>query len=156
MEIIEYFSDKNKEHWRREISAAQWSAAGFLVHLLDNDEERENALGEYAKLFLMTDAKRLVSFCTLSIKDCIEDDKLFPWIGFVYTFPEYRGNRFSEKLISHAENTALENGWSRAYIATDHIGLYEKYGYVYMESRKDCWGELSRIYYKNLIAEELK
>lgn len=151
MEITEYFSCENKEHWRREIPAAQWSAAGFLVHLLGDDDERKKALGEYTKLFLMTDGTKLASFCVLSQKDCIEDDKLFPWIGFVFTFPEYRGKRFSEKLIAHAENTALKNGWNRVYIATDHIGLYEKYGYAYMETRKDCWGESSRIYYKDLI-----
>ena len=37
-----------------------------------------------------------------------------------------------------------------AKLATDHIGFYEKYGFVYKENRPDTGGEDSRIYYKQL------
>lgn len=29
------------------------------------------------------------------------DESMKSWVGFVYTFPEYRGNRYSEKLINY-------------------------------------------------------
>ena len=151
MKIVEYFTDNRKEHWKTRIAKADWGAADFLLKRLNDNNMLSECIGEDAKLFLLTDEDRLAAFCTLSRKDCIIDESRFPWIGFVYTFPEYRGNRCSEKLISYAEKQAAENGNSKVYICTDHIGLYEKFGYTYWESRIDCWGELSRIYYKDLL-----
>ncbi|MGN1119503.1 MAG: GNAT family N-acetyltransferase [Oscillospiraceae bacterium] len=150
MKIIEYFSDKNQNHWKKEISKSDWGAAGFLIELLNDNEKLIRSLGEGAKLFLLTEGDALLSFVSLSRKDCINDESLYPWIGFVYTFPEHRGNRYSEKLIGFAEEQANNDGHSKVYICTDHEHLYEKFGYSYMESRIDCWGELSRVYYKNL------
>ena len=151
MKIVEYFSDKRKEHWKRELKKNNWGAADFLIELLNDKKKLIRSLGEGAKLFLLTDNDKLLSFVSLSRKDCIIDESLYPWIGFVYTFPEYRGNRYSEKLINFAEEQARNDGHSKVYICTDHENLYEKYGYIYMESRIDCWGELSRIYYKDLL-----
>jgi len=34
----------------------------------------------------------------------------------------------------------------RVYLATDHIGLYEKYGFEYFENRVSVYGEDSRVY----------
>lgn len=75
---------------------------------------------------------------------------MFTWIGFVFTFPEYRGNRYSGQLIQHACEYGKNKGDKVVYIATDHIGLYEKYGFEYKENRIDIYNENSRIYYKNL------
>lgn len=36
------------------------------------------------------------------------------------------------------------------YISTDHIGLYEKYGYVFSDTRTTVNGEESRVYVKAL------
>ncbi|MDE6592419.1 MAG: GNAT family N-acetyltransferase, partial [Oscillospiraceae bacterium] len=101
-------------------------------------------------LLLLTEGNRLVSFVTFAQKDCIADDALSPWIGFVYTFPEYRGHRNVGKLIRRCEEIAAENGVPAVYVCTDHVGLYEKYGFSYMENRTDIYGEDSRIYRKNI------
>lgn len=34
------------------------------------------------------------------------------------------------------------------YISTNHIGLYEKYGYEFFQMMKDVGGEDSRVYRK--------
>ena len=73
---------------------------------------------------------------------------MFPWIGFVFTSPEYRGHRYSEIVINAACNEATKFGCKRVYLATDHIGFYEKYGFTYVENRIDIYNEDSRIYYK--------
>ena len=36
------------------------------------------------------------------------------------------------------------------YIATDHVGLYEKYGYTYLENRIDCRGSDQRVLYRDI------
>ena len=149
MNIIEFFECSEKEHWLSEIEKSDWRAADFLVKII-----RENTFADYwgegGKLFILADGEKIASFATLCRKDCIEDDSLFPWIGFVYTFPEYRGRRLMGTLISHAISEAQEQGAERVFICTDHVGLYEKYGFTYMESRPDVWGEVSRIYYRDI------
>ncbi len=92
----------------------------------------------------------LVAFCTLAPKDCIDDESLETWIGFVYVMKEYRGNRLGEKLMNYACDMARKQGREKVYIATDHEARYEKYGFVYMENRVDVWGDDCRILYKEI------
>jgi len=150
MQIIEYFKDSRKEHWKKEIAKSGWGAADFLVELLEDKDKFDELLGAETKVYLLVDDEKLVTFATLAHQDCIRDESMFPWIGFVFTYPEYRGNRYSEKLINYAEEQAKKDGHSKVYIATDHVGLYEKFGYEYMETRVDYWEDETRIYYKNL------
>lgn len=145
MEIQEYFSCDNKESYLIQIENCDWSAGKFLATLI-RESRFEQTLGGWAKLFLLTDGKTLVSFVTLSSQDCIADLNMTPWLGFFFTAPEYRGNRYGKRLIDHACGVARSNGYNRVYLATDHIGLYEKYGFEYFESRIDIYNEESRIY----------
>ena len=148
MNIIDFFECSEQEHWLREIGKSDWRAGDYLVKLI-----KENTFADYCgegKLFILADGEQAASFATLCRKDCIDDDSLFPWIGFVYTFPEYRGRRLMGILISHAIEEAKKQGAERVYICTDHAGLYEKYGFTYMKSRPDIWGGISRIYYRDI------
>ncbi|MBQ8791749.1 MAG: GNAT family N-acetyltransferase [Ruminiclostridium sp.] len=146
MEILELNTIGEQKVWAERIRLCDWGAAKFLADLVEQDKFNE-LLGN-GSLYIMADGEKIVSFCTLSQRDCIKDDTLFPWIGFVFTAPEYRGNRYSGSLIDYACNKAKEQGYKRVYIATDHIGLYEKYGFTYIESRIDIYGEEARIYYR--------
>lgn len=93
----------------------------------------------------------LVSFCTFADKADIQPTELTPWIGWVYTFPEYRGNRYAGKLLNYAETLAEEVGFKNIYISTNHERLYEKYGYEFFEMMKDMHGEDSRVYVRYLL-----
>ncbi len=74
-----------------------------------------------------------------------------PWVGCVFTYPEYRGQRISEKLIALAEEYAVkEFNAEYTYISTDHIGLYEKYGYEFFTQCGTIWGESTRVLRKKL------
>lgn len=147
MQIINYFESEKKTELIEKIEQADWGAAAFLGKLL-REGTFFSTLGGEGCLFLLMDGEALVSFATLTKQDCIRDERMCPWIGFVYTFPAYRGHRYSGKLMEHAETAAWSEGHRRVYIATDHEGLYEKYGYQYLENRVDCWGDDSRILYK--------
>ena len=149
MKIIEYFGCENKSHWLDEIRKSDWRAAEFLVSLITENKIRET-LGDDTKLFILTDGDNAAAFLTLSRKDCIDDFSLFPWAGFVYTYPEYRGNRFSGRLLEYAADEARRQGYHALYVCTDETGLYEKYGFEYMENRTDVWGDDSRIYVRRL------
>ena len=150
MKIIEYFSSDNKEHWKGQIALGDWSAAKFLFKLLNDTQKFDELLGVGGKLFLLVDGENIVSFVTITRQDCVRDECMYPWLGFLYTYPDYRGNRHSEKLLMYAEEQAMSDNHPIVYLATDRIGLYEKYGYTYLETRKDYFNEDARIYYKKL------
>lgn len=148
MQFIDFFQIEQPESIIEKIGEGDWAAAGFLAKLLRNGTFRDT-LGE-GSLYLLMDDEKIVSFVTLTRKDCINDDSLYPWLGFFFTFPEYRGKRYGGKLLAYAAEEAWKRGYHRVYLATDHIGLYEKYGFTYLENRLDVYGEDSRIYVKIL------
>lgn len=149
MNIIEYFSTDNKEYWLSRIKESDWGAGQFLYELLKKQKLKEY-VGENTKVLMLVDGENLISFCTFAEKDDIQPTELTPWIGWVYTFPHYRGHRYVGKLLSYAEALAKTDGINRIYISTDHNGLYEKYGYEFFEMMKDMHGEDSRVYVRYL------
>lgn len=149
MNIIEYFSTDNKEYWLSKIKESDWGAGQFLYELLKNQKLKEY-VGENTKVLMLVDGENLISFCTFADKDDIQPTELTPWIGWVYTFPHYRGHRYVGKLLSYAEALAKTDGINSIYISTNHNGLYEKYGYEFFEMMKDMHGEDSRVYVRYL------
>ena len=99
---------------------------------------------------------RLAAFVSLARNDEVDitvpdRENWTPWIGCVFTYPEYRGQRLSEKLISLAEEYAIKEFDAKyTYISTDHIGLYEKYGYEFFTEAGTVWGEQTRVLRKEL------
>jgi len=147
MEIIDYFQSDRQAHWRSQIASCEWRAAGYLAQLLEENKLRETFQCE--ALYLLMDGEHLVSFLTLAQKDCV-DASYGPWAGFVYTAPEYRGRRLAGLLMEHAAQAARRQGAQRLYVNTDHVGLYEKYGFTYLENRRTTYGEECRIYVREL------
>lgn len=149
MKIIEYFSTDNKEYWLSKIKESDWGAGQHLYELLKNQKLKQ-FVGENTKVLMLVDGEQLVAFCTFAEKDDIQPTDLTPWIGWVYTFPNYRGNRYTGKLLNYAEKLAKEDEVQSIYISTNHNGLYEKYGYEFFKIMKDMNGEDSRVYIKYL------
>ena len=149
MEVVEYYSCAKRDKYLQQIETFEWSAAKFLATLLKENRLQET-LGGWGKLFLLVNGDTLISFVTLSAQDCIADNSITPWLGFLHTAPEYRGNRYGQLLIDRVCGFAREHGFKEVYIATDHIDLYEKYGFTYLENRIDIWGEDSRIYKRKI------
>lgn len=98
MQIIEYFHSDQQEYWLCQIKKSDWIAGQYLYQLL-NENKLQEAVGENARVLMLTEGEKLISFCTYSEKDDIQPTELTPWIGFVYTFPEYRGHRYVGKLF---------------------------------------------------------
>ena len=91
LEIMEYFTAENRKHWLEEIGRCEWGAGKYL-HSLLSENSLKKAVGETALVLILAEGERLVSFCTFAPLDDIQPTELSPWIGFVYTFPEYRGH----------------------------------------------------------------
>ena len=147
LRIIEYFSCDEQSRWLNEIQKSDWSAGQYLYELLQ-EHRLEELCGEGTKVLMLTDGEDLVSFCTYAEQDDIREPSLTPWVGFVYTFPAFRGNRYMGQLLDHAEVLARGEGHQIIYISTGETGLYEKYGYSFWKTMKDVNGEDSRVYRK--------
>ena len=150
MIVQEFFSSDNKEHWIREIKKCDWGAGKWLAELLER-QKLEETVGKGAQVPMLTDGDSLVSFCTFAPLDEIQPTELCPWIGFVYTFPQYRGHRYVGMLLEWCEGAAASMGRENVYISTDHCGLYEKYGYHFLNEQTTIYGEKTRVYYKPVL-----
>ena len=145
MQIIEYFACPDRERWLEAIKDSDWDAGQLLYWLLRSGAFRP-LCGDAARVYLLTDGPSLVSFCTLAEEDDVRGSGLGPWIGFVYTFPAYRGHRYVGRLLEHAFRTAAAEGAGQVYISTGETGLYEKYGWTFDRLLPDMNGGQSRIY----------
>lgn len=147
MKVINFFESDSKEHWLEQIKKSDWSASAFLYKLL-SENTFFDAVGEHSKVLLLTDGDELISHCTFAQKDDIQPTDLTPWVGFVYTFPEHRGHRYAGKLFEEVERLSRARGISAVYLSTNHIGLYEKFGFEFYDIMNDIDGEPSRVYIK--------
>ena len=147
LRIIEYFSCDEQSRWLNEIKKSDWGAGKYLYELL-RDHHLKELCGESTKVLLLADGEQLVSFCTYAEQDDIREPSLTPWVGFVYTFPAFRGNRYIGQLLDYAEVLARGEDHRYVYISTGETGLYEKYGYSFWKTMKDVNGEDSRVYRK--------
>lgn len=145
MEVLSYFTAAEPEVWARRIGESDWRAGRYLSALLEEGRFREE-YGDTSDILLLAEGDRLAAFCTLAERDEIPDTELAPWIGFVYTFPEYRGRRLMGTLIGKARELAREAGKDTLYISTEETGLYEKYGAEFMAGMKTRSGEDTRVY----------
>lgn len=149
MKVISFFESNRQAHWLDEIAKCDWSAGALLQELLSKGTFFD-AVGEGSRVLLLTDGDELVSFCTYAQKDDIQPTELTPWMGFVYTFPPYRGHRCVGYLFTEIERLAKQEHVANVYISTNHVGLYEKYGCEYHTQMKDMDGEASRVYIKRI------
>ena len=149
MKIINFYETNNKEYWISQISKSDWGAGQYLAYLLQ-ENKLFDLVGENSRVLMLIEGENLISFCTLAKLDDVQPTDLTPWIGFVYTYPEYRGKRLAGKLLTFAEKLAKQDGATDVYISTNHIGLYEKYGYEFFTEAKDVEGENTRVYKKTI------
>lgn len=76
--------------------------------------------------------------------------EIYPWVSSVFVAEKYRGYRLSERLIGFANTYAKECGFDRTYIPSEHVGLYEKYGYYYLKDIVNYGNGIDRLYVKQL------
>lgn len=149
MQVIDYYSSDRQKHWLAEIKKSDWTAGQYLYKLLSENRLKDIA-GEKSRVLMLVSGDNLISFCTYAEKDDIQPTELTPWIGFVYTFPEYRGHRYAGRLFQEIEKLAKADGVHEIFISTDHTGLYEKYGCEFLQMMNDINGNPSRVYVKRV------
>ena len=149
MKVICFFESERKAHWLTQIQKSDWGASAFL-HKTICENTFFDLMGAHSEVLLLTEGERLISHCTFAERDDIQPTDLTPWVGFVYTFPQYRGNRYAGLLFEEVERLAKAKGIPAVYLSTNHTGLYEKYGFTFLTQMLNMDGEPSRRYKKVL------
>lgn len=147
--IEEVFSSNCREEYLDQIKNCGWVAGEYLVTMIKNGDFFKMCTND-ARLFVLLDEKKVCSFCTFVYQDEIYAPNMFPWIGFVFTFPQYRGHRLIGILFDYIYDLAIREKYNHIYVSTNEIGLYEKYGFDYHRNMIDITGNDSRIYIRKL------
>lgn len=148
LEIISYLRDPNPVLWEQ-LHHCDWQAGHFLHGML-SAKGLQRTFGSFVEIFLLTQGEKLIGFMTLSEKEdyiVIEDD-IKPWLGFLCIMPQYRNHRLCALLLEHGRNTAGAMGYEWVYLTTDHVDLYEKFGFTHIGSVDDRDGNPSKVYRK--------
>ena len=153
MRIIDYFECEDQNYWLNEIKKSDWDAGQLLFELLQKDEFKK-LCGGSSKVLLLTEEGSLISYCTYAEQDEIDEPSLTPWVGFVYTFPAYRGKRRMGKLIELAYALAKRDGHKCIYVSTDATGIYEAYGFSYWKNMTNIRGWECRVYRQEIISKD--
>ena len=116
-----------------------------IYKLIDNWE-----FVEWETPFVAIFNNKIIGMATIMKTDYYPLTDIFPWVSTIFVTKEYRGNRISEKLIDFANNYAKMLGFTKTFIPTDIVGLYEKYGYVYVKDIVNYGNGIDRLYVKEL------
>lgn len=123
-----------------------WRAGGYLTKLM-----RENSFAEEERVLVALVDGKLAGFCTYAKKDELPEEYDFtPFIGFMFVDEKYRGKRLSEKLIQAACSHAANNGFSKMYIMSGEIGLYEKYGFQFLGMYRTIYDSEEQLFVKDI------
>lgn len=96
--------------------------------------------------YLLMDGSRIIGCCGLITNDFVSRMDLWPWLCALYVEPDRRGQALGGLMIARAKADARAAGFPRLYLCTDHVGYYEKFGFVHIGTGYHPWGESSRIY----------
>ncbi len=156
MRVVDFYKSDVKDVFLKQLKNCKWTFSETLVKLIETDTFYQK-LGDESKLLLLVNRDNdIISFLTLSEKYVIDNEKIKPWIGFVYTYEKYRGHRYSGQLIEKACEIIKERGYKKVYIATEHKGFYENFGFNYIENKVTVYNTYARIYYRNIVNLTIK
>ena len=96
----------------------------------------------------------VAGFYQLLERETVTRQELSPWISPLFVHPAHRGRALGERLLRHARRTAGGLGFPNVYLATDHIGYYERYGFEEIGLDVFPSGRLTKLYRHTTILDE--
>ncbi len=139
---------ENPEHMQSAITYIQskWASEQSMKVYEDCIEHCVTSPNPLPQWYLLMEEEKIIGCAGLITNDFISRMDLYPWVCAVYIEEEYRGNNYGSLLLERAKHDAKAGGFSNLYLCTDHIGLYEKYGFNHIGTGYHPWGASSRIY----------
>ena len=111
---------------------------------------REWDFEDWEAQFVAVADGQIVGMTSIRKTDYYPLPDIFPWVSSIFVTEAYRGRRISAKMIDFANRYAAELGFERTYIPSEHVGLYEKYGYRYVKDIVNYGGGEDRLYVREV------
>lgn len=110
----------------------------------------DNTFTDWERVIVALYENNIAGYCTVAKSDCISNVPYTPYIGYLFVDEKYRGHRLSQKLISYAMSYLRTLNFSQVFLVSDHENLYEKYGFKVIDKKPAPWGEMEKIYMREL------
>lgn len=123
----------------------QWKSVWPVIYE-DAITHSINAKSDLPQWYLLEKNDTIIGCAGLITNDFISRGDLYPWICAVFIDEKERGNNYSKILLDKAIKDAKRFGYDNVYLCTEHVGLYEKFGFKYIGQGYHPWKEESRIY----------
>ena len=147
MKDFQYYTLREKPELMN--MAAEWIHSKWGVPTEAYLECMESYLNNDTELgwFLCLDGSQIVGGLGVIENDFHDRPDLTPNICAVYTEESHRRLGIAGKLLNMAVEDLRAKGISPAYLVTDHIGFYERYGWEFLcMVQGDGEPEMTRMY----------
>jgi len=84
--------------------------------------------------FGLYEGDALIGMYQFTNEDLFPRPDIYPWLANVYLDPRRRGLGYGRFLLSTVQRSAASIGLSELYLFTEHTGLYEKFGWTFVET----------------------
>ncbi len=146
MKIISVREEPNYSEKAIAYFQSNWATESTMIVYEDCIKNAILTKSPLPQWYLLEDNGEIIGGAGLITNDFISRMDLYPWICALFIEPSYRGSGLGFKLIEKAKEDAKKADFRDVYLCTDHIGYYEKAGFVYIGDGYHPWGERSRIY----------
>ena len=103
------------------------------------------------QIVIATENGEIIGYYSLVEKELVKDNHDYtPWLGTLFVREKYRGKHYSPILIENVCSRVKNMGYENLYLATEHIGYYEKFGFKEIGLGLFQWGEPTKFYKKVL------
>ncbi len=130
-----------------DILQKEWSEAyGWLTDVID-----DWSLTDFPQIVVATENGKIIGYYSLVAQELVKDNHNYtPWLGTLFIRKKYRGNHYSPILLENACHHIKDMGYDNLFLATEHIGYYEKFGFEEIWLGLYLWGAPTKFYKKTL------
>ena len=140
--------DQESDLWNEVIEYAEncsWRVGTFL-----SQDMISGIICGWQRVFAAVNHSEICGFCAVMKMDCINDVPYTPYISYVFVDEKFRGLGISKDLVRTAEIYLRISGFEKVYIVSHKEGLYEKLGYLLIDTKDSYYGTTQNILVKNL------
>lgn len=101
---------------------------------------------EMPMMFIALKEDKVVGVVSLWNNDLTARQDLTPWMATLYIKSEYRNQGIGTILQNKSIEVARSLNYEYLYLITDHVGYYEKTGWVFLEKAPLGDGRMTHIY----------
>ena len=144
-----YIINSDDVLWTKAVSSLEncpWRGTQFLL-----DQIHRGTFGDWERLVIAQHEGEIAGFCAVCKRDWMPDVPYTPFITTLYVEEVLRGKRLSQRLIETAVRYVWKLGFDSVYLFSDHIGLYERYGFTALDKYSTPWGEPETLFQRTLL-----